>query len=383
MFGRHPKKVNKRTRSASRLRENIAGASEDVLWSHVHDWHHHDGVGVAEIADRLKLKRGKVYYALEMALPPSQRKKNLPPPVTSAAKGVIKVRQVLVRKIALETEGEGKDKHCKFPSAKMIADEMQRRLKTSDRWHPSTVYRDLMAQEFKCVLRPLTGKAKGEYDPVQRVACIKYIMANVDVDWLIFSDEKWFDSNDHGHRMQFVPKNGKPHPKQHSQHCTTAHFWGAIGKGFRLLIEFPPEYPNLRATSCDFIHVVLKKFAAEMQKPENKGLYTLQQDGLSIHLSVESCAFLDLEGVGYMLRGMWPSWSPDLSPIENIWELMHVLISRMPKKAKSEIEKKAELARHVWKAWSQISQDTIDKYVASASKRFVECLALNGEWTDH
>ncbi len=43
----------------------------------------------------------------------------------------------------------------------------------------------------------------------------------------------------------------------------------------------------------------------------------------------------------------------------------------------------AELSWHVWKAWSQISQDVIDTYVASASKRFAECVALKGEWTDH
>ena len=47
------------------------------------------------------------------------------------------------------------------------------------------------------------------------------------------------------------------------------------------------------------------------------------------------------------------------------FEIPSLKIERMPKKATSEIEKKAEFARHVWKAWSQISQDVIDTYVAS------------------
>ena len=301
--------------------------------------------------------------------------------MTSASRGVIKKRQALVRQISLIAEGEGKEKHCKFPSSAMIANEMNRRL--GDRWHPSTVYRDLMKMEFKSVVRPLTGKAKGEYSPSQRLSCIEEILASIDPEWIIFSDEKWFDSNDHGHRMQFVPKGGRPYSKQHSQHCTTAHFWGAIGKGFRLLIEFPADYPNLHARSCDFIQTVLRKYVAEMQKPENKGLYTLQQDGLSIHLSAESSAFLEVNGVAYIPKGMFPAWSPDLSPIENIWELMHAMMRSMPKKARSEADKKSELARHVWKAWSMISQDVIDKYVGSASKRFAECVALKGEWTNH
>ncbi len=39
---------------------------------------------------------------------------------------------------------------------------------------------------------------------------------------------------------------------------------------------------------------------------------------------------------------------------------------------------KAELVRNVWKAWNSISQETIDKYVASGAKRFAECIALKG-----
>ena len=51
--------------------------------------------------------------------------------------------------------------------------------------------------------------------------------------------------------------------------------------------------------------------------------------------------------------------------------------------SETEAEKKAELVWNVWKAWNSISQETIDKYVASGAKRFAECIALKGGWTGH
>ena len=63
---------------------------------------------------------------------------------------------------------------------------------------------------------------------------------------------------------------------------------------------------------------------------------------------------------------------------------MQRLVDAMPlKNLRTDVEKKAELSRNVWKAWNSISQETIDKYVASGEKRFKECLQLKGEWTNH
>jgi len=101
-------------------------------------------------------------------------------------------------------------------------------------------------------------------------------------------------------------------------------------------------------------------------------------------MSYESLGYLDEQHLPHLKKGEWPAWSPDLSPIENVWQAMLSRMSKYPKKGNlSEEEKKKELIAHVWKSWNSISQTEINKYVASAAERLRECVQLRGEWTNH
>ena len=387
---RDPRKINKRRRIAEWIeampeRKFLCKAAPDTKWALAKEWQLL-GVSVDEIAQRLGYRsRGGIQHLLGDPLPPSMRKKNVPPPIKESVKADIDARRKLVEKIARLTAGHGADTHCKFPTATMIAVEMQRRLRAPEPWSSMTVHRDLEAMGYSSKVRPFASKARGEYDPAKRLAAVTHLLNNVDCRWLVFSDEKYFDSNDHGNRSQYCKGKERPYPRKHTQHCTTAHFWGAIGVGFRLLIEFGPSYGGLKAKSSDFIDVVLEKYVEKMKQPQNLGKpYILQQDGLGIHVSYESLGYLDDESIDHLKRGEWPAWSPDLSPIENVWEAMHFAMKSMEKKSGlSEEGKKAELSRHAWAAWNGIPQSVLDKYVLSAPKRFLDCQASGGEWTDH
>ena len=378
------RKVNRR----KRVRHDLIQATPDVKWATVRVWVDDCDLSIQECADRLRMSRGYVYHCLENEVPPSMRPKTAPPRLSAADMRIIKKRRVLVDTIARVTIGTGFHVQCRFSSAIMIGEELQRRVGAEVPWSAMTIHRDLMQMGYKNVLRPLRGKARGEYDPAARLACIPHLLTLL--PWLVVSDEKYFDDNSHGRRRQYVPRGGVPYPRKCTQHCTTAHFWGCVGKGFKFLIEFNEAYRGLHANSGDFIREVLSKYVEALKEHRKKhpefanSPYVLQQDGLPIHTSRESLQFLSDEGVLHLLKGMWPSWSPDLSVIENIWALMQDKIELMPKaNLRNDKERKAELSRHVWAAWNSISQDTIDEYVESTEKRLLECSKLKGEWTNH
>ena len=365
------------------MRRNAKGRVGDSEWTLIHDWFKHETQDKQEIADRLRVSRGAVAFALQHSEPPSRRKRNDPPPIPKSEAQKMLKRRALVLHLAKMVATDGRTRR-KFPSCKQIAEEIRRHV-GYDRCHPATVYRDLLFMGGVCLERPRTSTEKGKADPVQRFNCCEYFLDHVDIQWMLFSDEVYFDDNDHGMRTQWCFNGERPMPRTDTQFCTTAHFWGVIGKDFRFLMELPPGM-GLGATSADFIRVCLTPLKAALAAHRNRDKYVFQQDGHPIHESKESIAWMAANGINALGKGRWPAYSPDLSPIENIWKLMHSMISDMIPDGSAHLtddQRKAVLRKNAWKAWSQIPQSTLNKYVASARGRFEEVIGSGGLRTNH
>ena len=218
----------------SRRRMNCKGRIGDVEWALIRDWSLHQPSGhpkvsLQEIADRLNVSRGAVQYSLAQPVRPSLRKKATPPPISSAQARAIVLRRQKVKQLVQMTVGTGRRQRPKFPSCELIAQEMRRALQSED-WHYATVYRDLLHLGYTSKVRPHISAEKGKSDPVQRFNCCEWMLENVDLEWMIFSDEKYFDDSDHGTRRQWCLGDEKPQPLEETQFCTTAHFWGCIAR---------------------------------------------------------------------------------------------------------------------------------------------------------
>jgi len=108
-----------------------------------------------------------------------------------------------------------------------------------------------------------------------------------------------------------------------------------------MLIQFPESYGGLKAKAGDYIREVLTKYVALMKSDRYRDKpYVLQQDGLTIHTSSDALSFLEGHGMDHLKKGQWPPYSPDLSPIENIWNLLMWKMSFYRKKPGLSVDEK-------------------------------------------
>lgn len=71
--------------------------------------------------------------------------------------------------------------------------------------------------------------------------------------------------------------------------------------------------------------------------------------------------------------------SPDLKPIENLWEIARKVYGR----EKSPTENAVELKKEIEPAWTNIENETLNKIVDSVPNRFIEVIKNKGKSTKH
>ncbi|DAZ94377.1 TPA: hypothetical protein N0F65_001111 [Lagenidium giganteum] len=101
-----------------------------------------------------------------------------------------------------------------------------------------------------------------------------------------------------------------------------------------------------------------------------------QQDGASIHTSGTTKEFLEEQNITVM---SWPSKSPDLNPIENIWGIL----ARAVYAHGRQFQTKDDLIATIHACWANISPALITKLLCSMPKRCIDVLKLHGAKTKY
>ena len=165
------------------------------------------------------------------------------------------------------------------------------------------------------------------------------------------------------HRSQFPPGTFYTHDK----HATSGMVCAGIGpNGFKTKLLRCPKRMNSH-TYCDLL---IKNGIIEILQNTFPNTFVFQQDGAPCHRSNYTKQTL-LSKVPYTIA--WPSKSPDLSPIEKLWDYIKNKVRGIFFKTAD------ELFDRLANEWNAIPSELIENYYSSLRARCIVCARYNGE----
>lgn len=69
---------------------------------------------------------------------------------------------------------------------------------------------------------------------------------------------------------------------------------------------------------------------------------------------------------------MWPARSPDLNPIEHVWNWTDNKLSEI------QVTSKTDLAKHLAEIWNQVETEFCQNLIGSMRKRCAKCILTKG-----
>jgi len=147
--------------------------------------------------------------------------------------------------------------------------------------------------------------------------------------------------------------------------------WGAYGyHGKTELVPIPPK-----TNSIGYQDVLAANLLRQGPKIGGRG-WIFQQDGAPIHKSNSTLSFLEQKKVRLL---DWPSRSPDLNPMENLWSELSRRVYAHGRQYRSKVE--LEAAIHA--EWANIPLSTLRNLTNSMKNRIFEVIMAQGGYTSY
>ena len=209
-----------------------------------------------------------------------------------------------------------------------------------------------------------------EFDLQRRLAFANQYLHWTADQWarVFFSDETHFYLGHHGHTYVRRPVGASHDPKymrQETQLHGKVSLWGCIcaeGLGHAELYAGSLDSTRHR----DILrHSLIKSFRVFYPS----GPWNFQQDNVRFHTTPETVTYLHERGVTLI---EWPPWSPDLNPIENLWNVLKARVyARFPQSME-------EMEAVIREEWAEIDLKFISRICRSMPQRLQLLLDNNG-----
>ena len=187
---------------------------------------------------------------------------------------------------------------------------------------------------------------------------------------IIWTDETMVKSHPNGEVVFFRAfKNSSLYIQHRNQNSVGVMFWGSMSRF---------AYGPLRVcegviNGAEYLKLLKDVVLPEIRAAPFDAIY--QQDNAPAHKKREVMAFLKAQTFETL---DWPPQSPDLSPIEWIWNVLKMKIKAMNPRPRG----KNALIENVLRLWDEFEDEMRFKIVDTFEKRIEQCIARNGGFTD-
>jgi transposase len=157
--------------------------------------------------------------------------------------------------------------------------------------------------------------------------------------------------------------------------------WGAIWYGGRsklVVMERDEDSPRRGYTARSYIKA-LEEGLIEHYEPGTP----FQQDNARIHIAIETQEWFESHGI-YVVE--WPSHSPDLNPIEHVWNLLKRKLYELHPHLYLEGRSRSDwnsFKEAIQEAWWAIPQASIDSLIDSMPRRVMAVYRARGWYTKY
>ena len=160
--------------------------------------------------------------------------------------------------------------------------------------------------------------------------------------------------------------------------------WGAMRYGcLSKLVVIPEGEGDGKMNAVEYRDIIMdgEMFDFWTQSSEEVGCVLMMEDGAPYHKGCATARRKELEGMGWIGwgPGTWPSNSPDLNPIENLW---HILRSNI-RKRKVQPRTKESLIQALQEEWEKLDVELVNKLCDSMPRRLQAVIAAKGGSTKY